>query len=116
VLDVGCGIGTEKARIADRAGRLGRVHAPSLTTTDATAELEKSEGVMSTFRGRLPMGRPTTRNEVAAVIAFPASDDASFVNGMILPVDGGLAASSGEPNFSRIVRAGPKCPLGSATG
>ena len=73
--------------------------APSLTTTDATAELLKSEAVMSAFRGRLPMGRPATPDEVAAVIAFLASDDASFVNGVILPVDGGLAASNGQPNF-----------------
>ena len=54
---------------------------------------------MSTFRGRLPMGRPATPDEVAAVISFLASDDASFVNGVILPVDGGLAASNGQPNF-----------------
>jgi meso-butanediol dehydrogenase/(S,S)-butanediol dehydrogenase/diacetyl reductase len=83
---------------AARGVRVNAV-APSLTTTDATADLEKSEVVMSTFRGRLPMGRPATPDEVAAVIAFLASDDASFVNGVILPVDGGLAASNGQPNF-----------------
>jgi meso-butanediol dehydrogenase/(S,S)-butanediol dehydrogenase/diacetyl reductase len=83
---------------AARGVRVNAV-APSLTTTDATAELEKSEVVMSTFRGRLPMGRPATPDEVAAVIAFLASDDAGFVNGVILPVDGGLAASNGQPNF-----------------
>src|ERR1700710_1777604 len=83
---------------AARGVRVNAV-APSLTTTDATAELEKSEAVMSTFRDRLPMGRPATPDEVAAVIAFLASDDASFVNGVILPVDGGLAASNGQPNF-----------------
>jgi meso-butanediol dehydrogenase/(S,S)-butanediol dehydrogenase/diacetyl reductase len=83
------------------AGRGVRVNAvaPSLTTTDATAELEKSEDAMSTFRSRLPMGRPATPDEVAAVIAFLASDDAGFVNGVILPVDGGLTASNGQPNF-----------------
>ena len=83
---------------AARGVRVNAV-APSLTTTDATAELAKSEAVMSAFRGRLPMGRPATPDEVAAVIAFLASDDASFVNGVILPVDGGLAASNGQPNF-----------------
>ncbi len=83
---------------AARGVRVNAV-APSLTTTDATVELEKSEAVMSTFRGRLPMGRPAMPDEVAAVIAFLASDDASFVNGVILPVDGGLAASNGQPNF-----------------
>lgn len=83
---------------AARGVRVNAV-APSLTTTDATAELVKSEAVMSTFRGRLPMGRPASPDEVAAVIAFLASDDAGFVNGVILPVDGGLAASNGQPNF-----------------
>ena len=83
---------------ATRGVRVNAV-APSLTTTDATAELVKSEAAMSTFRERLPMGRPATPDEVAAVIAFLASDDASFVNGVILPVDGGLAASNGQPNF-----------------
>jgi meso-butanediol dehydrogenase/(S,S)-butanediol dehydrogenase/diacetyl reductase len=73
--------------------------APSLTSTDATTELERSEAVMSTFRGRLPMGRGATPDEVAAVIAFLASADAGFVSGVILPVDGGLAASNGQPNF-----------------
>lgn len=65
----------------------------------------KSEAAMSAFRGRLPMGRPATPDEVAAVIAFLASDDASFVNGVILPVDGGLAASNGQPNPSCLGRA-----------
>ena len=83
---------------AARGVRVNAV-APSLTTTDATADLEKSDAAMSTFRARLPMGRPATPDEVAAVIAFLASDDASFVNGVILPVDGGLAASNGQPNF-----------------
>jgi meso-butanediol dehydrogenase/(S,S)-butanediol dehydrogenase/diacetyl reductase len=83
---------------AARGVRVNAV-APSLTTTDATAELVKSEAVMSTFRGRLPMGRPALPDGVAAVIAFLASDDASFVNGVILPVDGGMAASNGQPNF-----------------
>ncbi len=83
---------------AARGVRVNAV-APSLTATDATAELEKSEAAMSAFRSRLPMGRPAAPDEVAAVIAFLASDDAGFVNGVILPVDGGLAASNGQPNF-----------------
>jgi meso-butanediol dehydrogenase/(S,S)-butanediol dehydrogenase/diacetyl reductase len=90
---------------AARGVRVNAV-APSLTSTDATEELEKSEAIMSTFRGRLPMGRPATPEQVAAVIAFLASDDASFVNGVILPVDGGLAASNGQPNFLDLLGQG----------
>jgi meso-butanediol dehydrogenase / (S,S)-butanediol dehydrogenase / diacetyl reductase len=84
---------------AARGVRVNAV-APSLTSTDATAELEKSEAAMAAFRSRLPMGRAATPDEVAAVIAFLASDDAAFVNGVVLPVDGGLSASNGQPNFS----------------
>ena len=73
--------------------------APSLTSTEATDDLQKSEAVMVAFRDRLPIGRAATPDEVAGVIAFLASDDARFVNGVILPVDGGLQASNGQPNF-----------------
>ena len=73
--------------------------APSLTTTDATVDLENSESVMAAFRDRLPIGRAATPEEVAGVIAFLASEDAVFVNGVNLPVDGGLNASNGQPNF-----------------
>jgi meso-butanediol dehydrogenase/(S,S)-butanediol dehydrogenase/diacetyl reductase len=73
--------------------------APSFTTTEATAELAKSEAVMAAFRGRLPIGRAATPDEVAGVIAFLASEDAVFINGVNLPIDGGLHASNGQPNF-----------------
>jgi meso-butanediol dehydrogenase/(S,S)-butanediol dehydrogenase/diacetyl reductase len=77
--------------------------APSLTSTDATIDLEKNEAVLTAFRDRLPIGRAATPDEVASVIAFLASDDARFVNGVILPVDGGLGASNGQPNFLSIL-------------
>jgi meso-butanediol dehydrogenase/(S,S)-butanediol dehydrogenase/diacetyl reductase len=73
--------------------------APSLTSTEATVDLEKSEAVMAAFRDRLPIGRAATPEEVAGVIAFLASEDALFVNGVNLPIDGGLHASNGQPNF-----------------
>ena len=73
--------------------------APSLTSTDATSELEKVEAVMVAFRDRLPIGRAATPDEIAGAIAFLASEDATFINGVILPVDGGLNASNGQPNF-----------------
>jgi meso-butanediol dehydrogenase/(S,S)-butanediol dehydrogenase/diacetyl reductase len=87
------------------AARHVRVNAvaPSLTSTDATIEFEKNETVMSAFHARLPAGRHAAPEEIAAVIAFLASEDASFVNGVIIPVDGGLAASNGQPNFLELL-------------
>jgi meso-butanediol dehydrogenase/(S,S)-butanediol dehydrogenase/diacetyl reductase len=80
--------------------------APSFTSTDATADFEKSDAVLTAFRDRLPIGRAATPDEVAAVIAFLASEDARFVNGVILPVDGGLHASNGQPNFLSLLGQG----------
>jgi meso-butanediol dehydrogenase/(S,S)-butanediol dehydrogenase/diacetyl reductase len=80
--------------------------APSLTSTEATADLEKSEALMAAFRDRLPIGRAATPDEVAGVIAFLASEDALFINGVNLPVDGGLHASNGQPNFLALLGQG----------
>lgn len=70
---------------------------PSLTLTPMTEDLQDNEEVLAKFRERIPLGRPAAPAEVAAVIAFLASDDASFVSGVCLPVDGGLTASNGQP-------------------
>ena len=80
--------------------------APSFTSTEATSELEKSYAVVAAFRDRLPIGRAATPDEIAGVIAFLASEDAAFVNGVILPVDGGLGASNGQPNFLSLLGQG----------
>jgi meso-butanediol dehydrogenase/(S,S)-butanediol dehydrogenase/diacetyl reductase len=80
--------------------------APSLTSTEATADLEKVEAVRIAFADRLPIGRAATPEEIAGVIAFLASDDALFINGAILPVDGGLSASNGQPNFLSLLAEG----------
>jgi meso-butanediol dehydrogenase/(S,S)-butanediol dehydrogenase/diacetyl reductase len=73
--------------------------APSLTSTEVTVDLENNEKAMAAFRDRLPIGRAATADEVAGVVAFLASEDAIFINGVILPIDGGLHASNGQPNF-----------------
>lgn len=44
-----------------------------------------------------PLGRVGTGQEVADVVAFLLSDQAAFVNGAVLPVDGGRAAQGADP-------------------
>jgi NAD(P)-dependent dehydrogenase (short-subunit alcohol dehydrogenase family) len=50
-----------------------------------------------------PLGRVGTGQEVADVIAFLLSPQASFINGAVVPVDGGRAAQGADPEASRPV-------------
>ena len=76
---------------------------PSLTSTEMTADFETNEPLIAKFKDRLPIGRGAKPEEVAGVIAFLASEDAAFVNGVNLPVDGGVNASNGQPNMTGMV-------------
>jgi len=69
--------------------------APSLTATDATADIPDAD--VAEFVRRIPMGRAAEPAEIADVIAFLAGQDSRFVTGVVLPIDGGLRASSGQP-------------------
>jgi NAD(P)-dependent dehydrogenase (short-subunit alcohol dehydrogenase family) len=52
-----------------------------------------TDGHPEAFARRVPMGRAGTPEEVARAIAWLISDEASFVNGAVLPVNGGLTAA-----------------------
>lgn len=78
--------------------RVNAVH-PSLTATEVAAPILENESTLAAFRQRIPMQRPAEPQEVADVIVFLAGHDARFVNGVHLPVDGGLRASSGQPRM-----------------
>jgi meso-butanediol dehydrogenase / (S,S)-butanediol dehydrogenase / diacetyl reductase len=79
------------------------VVSPGLTRTPLASGLYGNPEIMAAWRDGLPLGRPGEPAEVASAIAFLASDDASYVNGHNLVVDGGGAAHTGMPNFTRIL-------------
>jgi 3-oxoacyl-[acyl-carrier protein] reductase len=63
---------------------------PGFVDTDMTAHLD--DRARSVYVDQTPIRRPATLEEVAAVVRFLMSDEASYVNGAVIPVDGGLTA------------------------
>ncbi len=83
----------------DLAGEGIRVNAvcPGPVHTGMTTELETNHRDRYEFLRRfIPLQRWGDAEEVAQVICFLASPLASFVNGVAIPVDGGVTASSGQ--------------------
>ncbi|MEY4483201.1 MAG: hypothetical protein RL693_653 [Verrucomicrobiota bacterium] len=72
---------------------------PGLVDTPATAVLNQMPHVLEAFRRSIPMGRLAQPIEIARAIAFLASDDASYITGTALVVDGGTTAWTGQPNM-----------------
>ena len=70
---------------------------PSLTRSELTDDMIDNDALMAKFKERIALGRPAEPEDIGDVIAFLASDDARFVTGVNLPVDGGLSASNGQP-------------------
>jgi NAD(P)-dependent dehydrogenase (short-subunit alcohol dehydrogenase family) len=85
------------ARLGADGIRVNCVAASGLVQTGSgVPPLERDLGGTDLLRRLTPLGRTPAPEELAAVMAFFASDDASYVSGTVLPVDGGrLAATPG---------------------
>jgi meso-butanediol dehydrogenase/(S,S)-butanediol dehydrogenase/diacetyl reductase len=71
--------------------------APTLIRSAMTEDMIGDPQILAAFQERIPLGRFGEPEEVADAILFLASDDARFLTGVILPVDGGVTASNGQP-------------------
>ena len=72
---------------------------PSVTRSDMVDEITGNEMAMQMVLNRMALKRVGEPEDIAAATAFLASEDASFITGVNLPVDGGVSASNGQPNF-----------------
>lgn len=88
-------MGITRAAAADLGLRGIRVNAvaPSAVPTEGTAKHRTAEKDQKRI-ARTPLGRLGTVDDIARAICFLASDDAAFVTGQVLAVDGGITSTN----------------------
>ena len=83
-------VGFARSLTRELGGRniTANVVAPGFIETDMTAELPEEQ--QAAYKESIPLGRFAAPTEVAKVVAWLASDDAGYIAGAVIPVDGGL--------------------------
>jgi meso-butanediol dehydrogenase / (S,S)-butanediol dehydrogenase / diacetyl reductase len=104
----GAVINYTRSLAVDHAREGIRVNAlcPGLIETPLTAAKKDFPGLEAAWHDTIPMGRPGTAEEMAEVIAFLASDAASYMTGSIVVADGGQNAWTGQPDLLRYLPQG----------
>jgi 3-oxoacyl-[acyl-carrier protein] reductase len=82
------GFGRSLARELGSRGITCNIVAPGFVETDMTRALDEER--RAEILGQVPLARYAAPEEVAAVVRFLASDDAGYITGAVIPVDGGL--------------------------
>lgn len=82
------GIARSLTRELGSRGITANVVAPGFIETDMTAELPEEQ--QKQYLSQIPAARFASPVEVARVITWLASDDAGYISGAVIPVDGGL--------------------------
>jgi len=83
-------IGFTKSLARELASRNITVNAvaPGFITTDMTAGL--SDEIKNTIQSKIPLGKTGTPEDIASAVAFLASEEAGYITGQVLCVDGGI--------------------------
>ena len=88
------------------AGVRANTVSPGAVDTPLTTMTRENPRSAAAFAEAIPVGRFGRPEEVAAAIAFLAADEASFVNGANLLVDGGVTAGTGHPDVMALFDMG----------
>ncbi|MBA9036201.1 SDR family NAD(P)-dependent oxidoreductase [Rhizobium leguminosarum] len=75
--------------------------APGLTVTGMVEAIMDDDALLEKAWDRIPLRRAGQPEEIASAVAFLASDEAAWITGIVLPVDGGQTCTDGGPEWGK---------------